>query len=321
MKPQGRSDKREICFYFSNMETHDVMQIFTRIEVPVHPSGSSGETLARIEPNVARIGARFTQDSGEPPEEQLDIGIRHRLVPASAGLGSTGDYIHLKAGETQPLIVAGHAQWWTCLRGLLEIVQEGEPPSRIGQGYTFAARRGERFGVTAVEETVLVRMTLVEGAPNAAAGARQGPAQKEGIERGAPAGAAFAKLAPGDDAWPARLRAHGMRWAVCCTGAARLQWGGRAKGRRRVACLQPGMAFAPGARQAYTIEPLDPTTGMLCFMQPRSAAQRRMYCEAPNSISRALSSCIGLRSLASTSTPRFTAGRSAIVSNQRFKFG
>lgn len=302
------------------------MQIFTRIELPAQPPGSSMGTHTGTHThsgsNVAHIDERIAGDSDASHGEHLDIGIRHLLVPASAGLGSTGDYIFLAPGETQPLIVARQPQWWTCLRGLLEITQEDAAPSRIAQGYTFAADRGERFGVTALEETVVVRMAIDDGAatPDAAVRRRRSP-PRDGIERGAPGGAAFAALTAGDVEWPARLRAHGLRWAVCCTGAARLQWGGRAKGRKRVACLQPGMAFAPGARQAYSIEPLEPTTGMLCFMQPRGAAQRRMYCAAPNSISRALSSCIGLRSLASTSTPRFTAGRSAIDSNQRFRFG
>jgi hypothetical protein len=309
------------------METHNVMQIFMRLEVPGQSSGDSMGTPTHIPNSIvgrndAPAGQRNAEGSDDAPEGRLDIGIRHQLVPASAGLGSTGDYIHLSRGDTQPLVVARQPQWWTCVRGLLEITQEGRPPSRIAQGYTFAARRGERFGLTALEETVVVRMALDEDAAHADAGTRRGKSAPQGeADRGAPAGAAFAALTAGDDAWPARLRAHGMRWAVCCVGAARLQWGGRAQGRKRVACLEPGMAFAPGARQAYSIEPLEPTTGMLCFMQPRSAAQRRMYCVAPNRMSRALSSCIGLRSFASTSTPRWTAGRAAMVSNQRFKLG
>jgi hypothetical protein len=303
------------------------MQIFMRSEVPGQSSGDSMGTSTHIKTSIVeridkRIDPRIAEGSDERREECLDIGMRYQLVPASAGLGSTGDYIFLAQGDTQPLVVARQPQWWTCLRGSIEVTQEGVPPSRIAQGYTFAARRGERFGLTALEETVVVRMALDEDVAKGDGGARRREsAPQGGVERGAPAGAAFAALTAGDDAWPARLRAHGMRWAVCCVGAARLQWGGRSQGRRRIACIEPGMAFAPGARQAYSIEPLEATTGMLCFMQPRSAAQRRMYCVAPNRMSRALSSWSGLRAFASTSTPRWTAGRPAMVSNQRFRRG
>ena len=43
--------------------------------------------------------------------------------------------------------------------------------------------------------------------------------------------------------------------------------------------------------------------------------------QAPNKTSRALSSVSGLRKPANTSTPRLTAGRSAISSNQRLAYG
>ena len=47
--------------------------------------------------------------------------------------------------------------------------------------------------------------------------------------------------------------------------------------------------------------------------------QCRAYCRPPNSTSRALSSISGLFSSASTWTPRCTAGRLAISSNQPFR--
>ena len=49
--------------------------------------------------------------------------------------------------------------------------------------------------------------------------------------------------------------------------------------------------------------------------------QRRWYWVAPNSTSRSASLRNGLRSPASTSTPRCTAGRAAIRSNQPFRWG
>ncbi|SFO24676.1 hypothetical protein SAMN05443579_1023 [Variovorax sp. PDC80] len=50
-------------------------------------------------------------------------------------------------------------------------------------------------------------------------------------------------------------------------------------------------------------------------------SQRFSYWVLPKSTSRALSSVMGLRRSASTFTPRCTAGRSAMPSNQSFRRG
>ena len=94
------------------------------------------------------------------------------------------------------------------------------------------------------------------------------------------------------------------------------------------------MAFAQlSCRQMACPEGLEPPTCCLegsCSIQlsygqrapdSRRRVQRRWYCCAPNSASRALSSVSGLRRPASTSTPRLTAGRAAISSNQPFRCG
>jgi len=52
---------------------------------------------------------------------------------------------------------------------------------------------------------------------------------------------------------------------------------------------------------------------------PRCGVQCLLYCSAPNSTSRARSLTSGLLSAARTSTPRWTAGRAAISSNQPFR--
>ena len=64
-----------------------------------------------------------------------------------------------------------------------------------------------------------------------------------------------------------------------------------------------------------------PTLRLKPVGDARGARQCRLYCVAPNKTSRALSSISGLRSAASTSTPRITAGRWPISSNQPFRCG
>ena len=80
------------------------------------------------------------------------------------------------------------------------------------------------------------------------------------------------------------------------------------------------LRYAPTSRGFYP-QAGTPRLGQAADEAPRVFTQRFAYCVLPNRMSRDLSSVSGLRASASTATPRCTAGRSAMRSNQAFRRG
>lgn len=84
----------------------------------------------------------------------------------------------------------------------------------------------------------------------------------------------------------------------------------------------PGaLSYKASGIPAAPTTPRRRATGASAGHERGGRGQRRWYCVAPNRTSRSLSVLRGLRSPASTSTPRCTAGRAAMRSNQSFRRG
>jgi hypothetical protein len=110
--------------------------------------------------------------------------------------------------------------------------------------------------------------------------------------------------------------------------------GGRSEARRRPEIGRPVLLATgrlPVVAFAFASHPPSIATisnaahprhgGRQAMRRHRGSRQCRLYCSAPNRTSRAWSPTSGLRACASTSTPRCTAGRAAISSNQPLRCG
>lgn len=232
--------------------------------------------------------------SGHHAVADLTIGFQSRLLSATAGLGETCDYVFLRAGEAQPEFVAERPEWWACLRGGLRLSAPGRGNLLAGGGELFAPAIGVPMQVHATVDTILVRAVAqdVAAAPvSLPAGARRctlgkvGADDPDGMAGASPDGSAlrsaegmrpeFIQLDDAGGDWAQRLRARGLRWALCYRGAAGLYWHGpQAPAADEVdesdeaAFLQPGALYAPDANEACRLDVLMPGTALLCCFGP-----------------------------------------------------
>jgi hypothetical protein len=220
-------------------------------------------------------------------DSQLRVGLQVRVVPESAGLGSSGDYIFLPQGAMQSSVLTAHAEWWACLCGTIKLMPVGGAPVLLSAGGVYALRQAERLHLAALQDTVLIRAILDPGAVGlvgagitssydafaagqaqrwrAVPGAEASEAPAPGLAR---VNAAFVSLAEGEPEWAVRLRAGGLNWAACHEGALCLQWHSPwPQAGLQVAYLQPGMVFAPDPDEAYRIDALHPVASLLCCLQ------------------------------------------------------
>ncbi|BDB23627.1 hypothetical protein Tamer19_27120 [Cupriavidus sp. TA19] len=228
--------------------------------------------------------------SGHATVADLTIGFQSRLLPATAGIGETCDYVFLRAGEAQPQFVAERPEWWACLRGGLRLSAPGRGSLLAGGGELFAPATGMPMQVRAMVDTILVRavaqgaeaapVSLPAGARRCALG-RMGADEPEGMAAVAAVGGAallqdcsgmrpeFIQLDASGGDWAQRLRARGLRWALCYRGAAGLYWHGpEAPAADDEAFLQPGALYAPDANETCRLDVLMPGTGLLCCFGP-----------------------------------------------------
>ncbi|MCY1355096.1 hypothetical protein D3C81_1107480 [compost metagenome] len=232
--------------------------------------------------------------SGHHAVADLTIGFQSRLLSATAGLGETCDYVFLRAGEDQPEFVAQRPEWWACLRGGLRLSAPGRGSLLTGGGELFAPATGVPMQVRAVVDTILVRAVAQDGAAapvSLPAGARRctlgelGADDPDGMAGASPGGAAppspsgmqpeFVQLDDAGGDWAQRLRARGLRWALCYRGAAGLSWhGAEAPAAEELdeadeaAFLQPGALYAPDANETCRLDVLMPGTALLCCFGP-----------------------------------------------------
>lgn len=220
-------------------------------------------------------------------DSQLRVGLQVRVVPESAGLGSSGDYIFLPQGAMQSGVVAARAEWWACLCGTIKLTPAGGDPVLLAAGGVYALRQAERLQLAALQDTVLIRAILDPGAVGlvgagitrsydafaagqaqrwrAASGAGRSDALAPGLAR---VNAAFVALAEGEREWAVRLRAGGLNWAACHEGTLCLQWHSPwPQVERQVVYLQPGMVFAPDPDETYRIDALHRVASLLCCLQ------------------------------------------------------
>ncbi|WP_238587203.1 hypothetical protein [Cupriavidus sp. IDO] len=205
--------------------------------------------------------------TGRRPRSDFHIGFRSRVLAASAGLGHTCDYIFLRTGETQNEFVTKCHEWWACLRGGIRIAEAGQEPVLMSGGDIFVPAAGVPMQLNIMLDTILVR---VMPAPD--------DAQSAGTPA-APIQAEFAWLSVGEDDWGRRLRARGLRWALCYRGALSLHWRPAAPDARgQCAPLQPGTLYAPDPQDACEIDVLQPGSGLLCCMQGDRAGNLQALC-------------------------------------------
>ncbi|WP_420992665.1 hypothetical protein ACKI2N_006810 [Cupriavidus sp. 30B13] len=219
----------------------------------------------------------------------LRVGLQVRVVPETAGLGSSGDYVFLPQGAMQPGTATARAEWWACLCGAVKVTLAGCAPVLLSPGSVYAIRQGERLRLAALQDSVLIRAVLDPHAVGLvgagltssfdafAAGQAErwrawGGAADAVARAGRPApprlNAAFVTIAEGEPEWADRLRAGGLNWAACHEGTLRLQWHSPwPHAERQVAYLQPGMVFAPDPDEGYRIEALEPVASLLCCLQ------------------------------------------------------
>ncbi|WP_423196554.1 MULTISPECIES: hypothetical protein [unclassified Cupriavidus] len=224
------------------------MQIFSLFDAQMHGATASPDTTF-LTPSVPPA---FT--SG------LRIGFQLRIIPASASLGNTCDYVFLRAGETQPAFSmnSGRTEWWACLRGGLCIREAGREVALLGGGDVFEPAPGRGLELQALLESVLVRVVADLAAPC-------GPGE-------------CALIDVGEGDWARHQHAQSVRWAVCYRGTLKLQWRPeRDDSQAHIAYMHPGTAFAPDPRDVFTLEALLPAGGLLCCVSrsnaPRDAAQ------------------------------------------------
>lgn len=243
----------------------------------------------------ARMRA-FDADRRAPSD--LIPGFQSRLLAAAAGLGCTCDYIFLCAGERQPEFSANCHEWWGCLRGGVRLSSPGRGSLLVGGGELFAPAPGVPMQVQAVADTIMVRAVPQGPAEAARAVAMPAGAWHGALGAMAPAGAegATAAQAPADapetegrpaqqavrpefvqldgsaDDWGPRLRARGLRWALCYQGAVALHWhGALALAGGDMALLQPGSLYAPDPQESCRLDLLSPGAGLLCCFGPGDA--------------------------------------------------
>ncbi|MEM5429155.1 hypothetical protein [Cupriavidus oxalaticus] len=227
--------------------------------------------------------------SGHHAVADLTIGFQSRLLSATAGLGETCDYVFLRAGEVQPEFVAQRPEWWACLRGGLRMSAPRRGSLLTGGGELFAPATGVPIQVRATVDTILVRTVAQDAAAAPVllpAGAHRctlgevGADDPEGMAGASPGGVAalpspsgmrpeFVQLDDAGGDWAQRLRARGLRWALCYRGAAGLYWHGPEVPAAGVAAfLQPGALYAPDANETCRLDVLMPGTALLCCFGP-----------------------------------------------------
>lgn len=214
------------------------MQIFSLFDAQMHGATALPDTTF-LTPSVSPA---FT--SG------LRIGFQLRIIPTSASLGNTCDYVFLRAGETQQAfsINSGRTEWWACLRGGLCIREAGREVALLGGGDIFEPVPGRGLELQVLLDSVLVR---VVGDPAAAV-----------VTPGE-----FALIDVGEGDWARHMNAQSMRWAACYRGTLRLQWRPeRDDSQAHIAYVHSGMAFAPDARDVFTVEAMLPSGGLLCCL-------------------------------------------------------
>ncbi|WP_444633709.1 hypothetical protein [Cupriavidus oxalaticus] len=231
----------------------------------------------------------------------LTIGFQSRLLSATAGLGETCDYVFLRAGEAQPEFVAQRPEWWACLRGGMRLSAPGRGSLLAGGGELVAPATGVPMQIRATVDTILVRAVAQDVAAGPVwlpAGARRGTLGKvgaddaDGMAGASPDGSAlqspsgmqpeFIQLDDSGGDWAQRLRARGLRWALCYRGAAGLYWHGpeapaadESDESGEAAFLQPGALYAPDANETCRLDVLMPGTALLCcFGPPRQHGER-----------------------------------------------
>ncbi|SDD25386.1 hypothetical protein SAMN05216345_107158 [Cupriavidus sp. YR651] len=180
-----------------------------------------------------------------PSTPDLRVGFQLCVIPATAGLGHTCDYVFLRAGDLQPTFVTGRPEWWACLRGGVRILAGDRELALLGGGDVHTPAPAHPVEMQAVLDSILVRAV-----PRA---------------DGAAGVVDFVEIAPGEPDWAQQLQARGLMWAVCHRGALCLQWRPSRPGAEvHTAYLQPGMAFAPDSHDDFCIDALMPGAGLLC---------------------------------------------------------
>ena len=185
-------------------------------------------------------------------------GFGHCLcvIPTTAGLGHSCDYIHLHAGDRYPVTVAGHPEWWACLQGGLRVLDGDAERAVLACGDIHTPKVHQAVELQAVVDSVLVRAIPQAGeAGHCNAGAAE-----------------FIAIDAGEAEWAQHLHARGLVWGVCHRGVLNLQWrGGASGGEVQSTYLQPGMAFAPEPDDDYCIDAMLSGAGLLCCMQSAPA--------------------------------------------------
>ncbi|WP_354685310.1 hypothetical protein [Cupriavidus necator] len=223
--------------------------------------------------------------AGRRTSADLTLGFQSRVLPASAGVGDTCDYVFLCAGETQHAFAADRHEWWGCLRGGLRLSAPGHDSLLMGGGELFAPAPGVTMQVRAMVDSILVRavpqqhddaacgVSLPAGARHCALGSIAAVGAEEAVGTGRAEGAClqpeFIQLDQRIDDWAQRLQARGLRWALCYRGAVGLHWhDARARAGVDVAFLQPGAIYAPDPDESCRLDVVLPGTGLLCCFGP-----------------------------------------------------
>ncbi|ELF6713612.1 ectoine synthase [Salmonella enterica] len=219
----------------------------------------------------------------------LRIGVNATVIPASSGLGSSGHYTFLKAGENQDSFCARCGEWWACLAGEIAITLPDSTTQLLQRGGVFSPQVGAQHQLKVLSDATLLRAEFDDitdtstsllfnyfdsfstghtvdwtGGLNLGVSSRF-IAKSDGLG----SSATFTSMIEGEDPdWAARLNYKHVEWCASFQGTLKVAWFDKQQQRERIAWVQPGMAYAPGVDEDHEISAFQSVVGLVCCFRP-----------------------------------------------------